>query len=161
MAASEDTVKLACVRAIFYNIGIHSAVETSDNAIPTQLLTTQIGDNCVPSYLVNEAAALRISMAEEFNHPLRPDKCFILSDVPLTNPIFRVEKRCAKILGVPIGFKYGNVDHPAIATRLLLEKKINSISVALRSTSLRISYFTICYQPTCELSITFMCFEFV
>jgi hypothetical protein len=83
--------------SIFYNIGIHSVVETINERITT-LVTTQYPHNCLPrklmthicvdgticapSSLVNEATASRISTAEEFNLPIRPGKCFILSDVP-------------------------------------------------------------------------------
>jgi hypothetical protein len=42
---------------------------------------------------------------------------------------FTVEYNCAKILGSP---KYNSEDHPAIATRILLEKKIKLLS-ALRN----------------------------
>jgi hypothetical protein len=152
---------------IFYNIGIHSAVESMNTRItalvamrypherlPRKLVTFICDDGtlCVPSSLVNEAANICISIAEEFSLPLRLDKCLILSQVPHLNPIFTVEYNCAKILGVPLGFKYNNEDHPAIATRILLEKKIKLLS-ALRHIAPHSAFFILRYQSTGKLFV--------
>jgi hypothetical protein len=55
-----------------------------------------------------------------------------------------LRKDALRFSGVPIGFKCSNVDHPAIATRLLIEKMIKNLS-ALRYVAPHSAYLILLY----------------